>query len=155
MRPGLLLLSALMFALAVPAAHAATANETQALYFGQWYVNGNTGVYTITVNADGSYNHSGNLTMLRAPRPGVYNVTGLTPDATITNVTVMQTQAMQRGGNDPLAMSVFDVVAPPVVSPAGNATVTVGGTASTTGSGAGYGPGDYNGNLVIQFDLNL
>ncbi|MCB9986311.1 MAG: DUF4402 domain-containing protein [Rhodospirillales bacterium] len=144
---------ALLALCAAPAAVAATANVVQALDFGQWFILNNNGDYTITVAADGSYSHSGSLTQIRAPHPGIYNVTGLPANTVINAVTATQTQAMTAGAGEQMTMDNFDVTAPGSTDGSGAMSVHLGAVAHTSGNGNGYASGAYSGTIQLYFDF--
>lgn len=127
-------------------------NETQALDFGEWAILGNHGVYTIMLQANGSYSSSPNAIMINPPHVGIYKVTGLDPNVVINSAVVTMVQPLQMGGSEDFIMDNFDVVVPNADS-AGETTITLGARVKTTGSGTPYNDGMYSGQIDI--DLNL
>lgn len=123
--------------------------ENQALYFGEWVITDNDGVHSITVNTDGSYGNSPELIVITPPEEGIYDVDGLPPNAVINGVTVLMTDPLRLGGGETFSMDNFDTIAPDA-DPAGETTVTLGARARTSGNGAGYADGRYNGTLTIE-----
>jgi hypothetical protein len=127
------------------------------MYFGSWMLTSNIAAYTVIVDPDGSVSHSPELIELAAPTVGVYDITGLEPNTTISDITVTQVTPMQRGGGGEI-WTVDDLVAEPdspTVDGAGNVRVRIGGTASTSGNGNLYHDDTYEGEINLFFELNL
>lgn len=127
-------------------------NELQPLNLGRWVVTRNNTQYHITVNTDGSYSNSSQLIMLDPPQPGIYQINDLTPSSPINSVTATVLTPLSGDGQS-FALDNFQVLAPPATDGAGEATVTLGLRARTSGNGQGYSDTTYNGTLQIDIHL--
>lgn len=132
-------------------AHAGV-NEIQKLDFGHWAITSNTSSFNVTVQPNGAYSHSPKLILLSPPQQGVYEITGLPPSTAILSVNVTMIQVMQVGG-EYWTMDNFQTFAPANSDTSGNANISIGARANTTGDGGGYQDGVYNGQL--QVDINM
>jgi hypothetical protein len=128
--------------------------EIQRLNFGTWYIPGNGSVYTVTVNLDGSYSHSTQLTMVSPPQVGIYDIGGLTPNDAINSIDVSQNAPLENGAGS-FDMDGFATSSSGGTDSSGRVTVTVGASAHTTGLGGGYPTGTYTGYLDLDFNLNF
>ncbi|MCE7886950.1 MAG: DUF4402 domain-containing protein [Alphaproteobacteria bacterium PRO2] len=127
------------------------------MYFGHWIVTSNLTDYEVTVEPDGSVTSSPELIELAPPTVGVFDITGLTPNLTVNQITVSQNSPMQRGGGGEL-WTLEDFVAEPdspAVDGTGTLRVRLGGTASTSGNGNLYHDDTYEGELELLIELNL
>jgi hypothetical protein len=137
---------------AVLAAQGLASNiEIQRLHFGSWVVVNTMAPQSIVVGTDGSYSQSGGLVMLEAPVEGIYTILDLPEFATINSVTVTVLEDLQAGGQV-FTMDDFNVIAPDA-DINGETTITIGGTASTTGGGSPYPDATYNGQIHLVFNL--
>ncbi len=124
----------------------------QALDFGEWVVKLNDAEYDITINTDSSYSFdSVAFVEITAPQKGIYDFTGLTPNASIT-VTVTQNSPLTAFGPDFEMVSLQKLHAS-TTDPAGAVTITVGGTARTSGSSGPYSDETFNGELQILIEF--
>ncbi len=128
-------------------------DEIQKLDFGRWIVTRNDSSYSVTVQTDGSYTHSPQLILLSPPEPGIYTISELPDNTIINSVVVTMIQTLQGSGGQVFTMDNFQTIYPPSTSPTGEAGITLGGRALTSGNGQGYGDGNYSGELRIQINL--
>ena len=119
----------------------------QKLRFGEWIITNNNAIHSITVSPSGAFSHSSALIRLNDPQEGVYEIDGLTPNAIIT-VTATQISPLAAGGNT-FNMNTFQVNHTNS-NASGVATIRLGATAQTTGSGLAYDSRTYNGSIRIQ-----
>jgi len=132
--------------------HAAV-TTLQAMSFGSFLSLNNMAQYDITINTDNSYSYdSAGFVEIVAPSRGVYEIDGITPNATIVSVIVSQSAALTNGS------SVFQMVDLQETHDAtadsfGVVRVTIGGTARTSGNTVPYGDATYNGSLNITINF--
>lgn len=127
----------------------------QPLRFGSWIIPGNSAVYSVTVQPDGSYSNSPQLIMISPPSEGIFDIGALPANATINSLDVNQNTPLELGGQN-FDMAGFQTsLSSGVTDNNGRVTVTVGATASTTGTGGGYPSGLYTGALDLNFDMNF
>lgn len=150
----IILLAAMAF-LSIPSlsASAQVINEDQELHFGRWVVTNDSSPRTITLQANGTYSNSPELFMLEPPMVGVYEISGLTPGATVSSIVVTQIGRLNAGNSKDFALDNFDVVTPPVVNPSGVLHMTLGARATTSGTGGSYPDATYTGllNVIVNF----
>lgn len=145
----------MLYCVWIDVAHAQV-TTLQPLSFGEFISARNDGLYNITVNLDGTYSFtSGAFYEIVAPTVGIYEFTGLTPNATITNVTVTQTSSLISGGAPVFEMINFQESHPPTTSPTGEALIRIAATARTSGSGLLYPDRTYNGEINISLTLEI
>ncbi len=132
----------------------AAITELQKLRFGKWSVTNNNSVHSITVAPNGSYSTSapGAVIMLTPPQPGIYRITGLPAFTAIGSVVVTMNQSMQGGGGPAFIMDNF-TTSVSSTNGAGEADLTLGATAKTSGTGQGYADATYSGELHIEINL--
>jgi len=126
----------------------------QHLRFGTWLFPDNDSVYSITVEPDGSYSNSPELTMLSPPNEGIFDIGDLTPNSAINGLDVTQNTPLERGGQN-FDMTAFQTQAPGSTDNNGRVTVNLGATANTTGTGGMYAAGLYSGSIDLEFDINF
>lgn len=124
--------------------------QVQELNFGKWFFDGNNAPVTITVTPTGTYNQSGSITMFTAPKPGIYNITGLPANTTFNSVNVTMTQALILGGKSFTLDNFTSQI--PDADGSGNTQLRLGGEAMSSGDGQVYGGGVYNGQIDIELD---
>ena len=126
-------------------------NQIQQLYFGSWFFGDNNSQHTITVDTSGNVStSSSSMIMFTSPQPGVYSVTGLPAFTTINTVTVTMTQPMESGSQE-FTLDNFTTQIPDA-NGAGVTTLTIGGTAYTSGDGNAYTGGTFVGDIFIEID---
>ena len=127
-------------------------NETQALDFGEWFIINNSSSYQVTVLPNGAFSNSPQITMLQPPVPGIYNISGLPPFATILSVDVVMSAPLSAGGADVFTMDNFQTIIPNADG-AGNTTLNLGARANTSGSGNFYPNATYTGTLDVTINF--
>ena len=127
--------------------------EIQPLDFGRWLVAGNNGVQNITLQTDSSYSNSAGIIMLSPPQAGIFLISGLPISQIISSVTITMTQAMSSGAGEVFTMDNFTYDAPPSTDGSGEATITIGARARTSGNGNPYANDVFNGDLEITFNF--
>jgi Domain of unknown function (DUF4402) len=146
-----ILAGSVLFLSAMPVYAAVSITQFQKLDFGKWFFGDDSSPQTITVTPGGSYStSSANLVMFRAPRPGIYTITGLPAFTTFTSVTVTMAAPMQFGGRT-MDITNFSTVLPDADG-SGNTALRVGAEAVTLGDGSGYPGGTYDGTIDIIID---
>jgi len=133
---------------------AQTATAMQALYFGEWIFYNNNANYDITVNTAGGYAFDSNgVAMLIEPEEGIYDIEGLTPGAEVDSVVITQATPLVLSGSS-LTINSFHVLHPQYVDGSGHLIITIGATATTTGTGVSYPDGIYSGSIDVDITLN-
>lgn len=119
------------------------------LSFGSFGIARNNTVRSITVTPSGNATYSARMVEGRiAPKAGEYALEGL-PGDTILSITINDTTLNRiGGGSPPFALKNFTHNSP-TTSPGGSATLNVGATLETTGSGANYYSGSYTGSMDL------
>jgi hypothetical protein len=138
--------------LITPPAHAAYIT-IQALDLGSWFIPNNSGVYTITINTDGTSSHSPELTKVKGPTKGIYDIGDLPVSTTILSIDVAQNTPMTFGGSTFTLGSFQTSTNAPATDGAGRVTLTLGLTASTSGNGTPYPDGTYSG--LVDVTINF
>lgn len=135
-----------------PAMAQVTITQVQQLNFGKWFFAGNTSTETITVSPVGVVNSSSpSIIMLGAPRPGIYNVTGLPPFTVINGVNVLELQSLQNGGQEITLDNFTTQIAN--ADGSGNTQLRLGGEAQTSGDSQPYTGGIFAGQVSIEIDF--
>jgi len=139
------------------------------LDFGQFGMRDNNSPHTIVVTPGGgvTYDPAFIPDGVAQAHPGQYALSGLPPNMAL-NYGISTTNGTTNGGttltntvslslNGALIGALFTVGSYTANSPStdalGNATISIGGTLTTSGTGAGYGDGSYDGSvdLTIYF----
>lgn len=145
------LVFAMIMAFAMPAR--AHVTQVQQLNFGKWAITDNDSTHAITVDTNGNVSTSSNaLVMIESPQPGIYTITGLPAFTAIGSVNVTMTQPMRAGGGPDFTMDDFQTVIPDTNS-SGETTLTLGATASTSGTDQSYEDNTYSGDLFVEINL--
>lgn len=133
--------------------HAADMATVQDLDFGQFAVLNNTSVHTIVVTAGGSVTYDPVIIPGIQAQRAQYTLTGFPPSQAI-DVTIDNTENLSLdGGGTGTMLSVGSYTTnSPSTNGAGNATLYIGATLSTSGSGA-YSNGDYEGSVDLTFNF--
>lgn len=123
-----------------------------ALSFGSFIVKNNDSQYDIIVHPGGvyDYDHDGFI-LISPPQDGVYDIDGLTPNATIASVVITQLSPLSNSGEN-FQMHSFEEFHTNT-NGSGVARITVGGSARTSGSGNPYLDQTYSGTLQIQINF--
>lgn len=126
---------------------------TQALNFGEWAVYNNDSAYEVTISTDGSYSYNASgFIMISPPEKGIFIIDSLTANAAVQSVSISQTSPMMYIGNS-FQMNTFQKAHASTVASDGTLTITVGGTAISSGTTASYPDGMYSGTLFIEIDI--
>ena len=145
-------------------AKAQTMTEVQKLDFGTFGVVNNNGSYTIVIGPDNSvtYDPSGKIVSDGAHigHRGVYALAGFPPNMQLTlgvtttnntttgGVTLTNGSSLTYAGNPAFSIGSF-TANNPLTDASGNATLYIGATLTTSGSGTNYMSGTYNGSVDI------
>jgi len=147
----LLVLAGLFLAFAAPA-HAVTVNTTQAINFGTWFIPGNAGAYSVTINTDGSSSNSPQLVRVRSPQKGIYVLGDLPINTVINSLDFSQGQALTTAGGEVFTMTSFQSDSPLVTDGVGDLPLVLGATVETSGNGSGYGRGVFTGQINVEIN---
>lgn len=131
-------------------AHAGV-TTTQDLSFGEYMVTNNTGVKTVTINADGSSSASAGLVEITPPEEGIYIIDGLPANDVIASIDVSVSSLMADNGHV-FTMDNFSTISG-VTDGAGVATISLGASVHTSGTGESIRDGTYTGELDLQFNF--
>lgn len=146
-----LLLVALTLVFAPESSHAqVNITQVQKLHFGKWFFGDNSSALSVTVTPAGTMTHSPNINMFTAPRPGIYNITGLPTFATINAINITPNAPITLGGQT-FTIDNFTTQYTPV-DEFGNTQLRVGADAVTSGDGQAYIGGVYDGTIDIEID---
>lgn len=143
-----------LLALIFPGSALAQVTTLQTFHFGEFIIRRNDAFYQITVRADGSYTYNTiGLTMLTAPRQGIYDIGGFTPGTAVASVDVSQIAPLTNGRSN-LDMILFYDSHDAAVDGSGYVTVNVGATLQTSGDGSAYDLNStYSGTIQIQVNF--
>lgn len=150
------------FLLSVFPAHAQVMTEVEKLDFGQFGLRDNSAAHTLIVTPNNTATYDAAIIEGgRLPQRGEYDLTGFPPNMTLTlGVAVANPPndgglVLDNSGGATFGGKVFTVgdftTNVVVTDGAGDATVYIGGTLTTSGDGTMYGDGDYNGTYDITF----
>lgn len=161
--PALLLL--FLLCAGAPARAAREYDVQQHLNFGTFSVAHNAGVYHVIVAPDGSTSYSPGIYPDVQAQPGIYLLTGLPPGMKITlgtyvaspplngGLKIDNSTGLTFGGSPPFTVGSF-TCNNPTTDGAGNATLLIGATLTTSGSGSYYDTGMYHGTIDLTFYLD-
>jgi hypothetical protein len=148
-----------------PACAARDYTVVQHITFGTFSIAHNTGAKHITVAPDGSTSYDSGIYADVQAKPARYDLTGLPPNMTITLGTYVAVPPNQGGLRIDNATSLTAGGGPfftignftcnnPTTDGAGSATLLIGATLTTDGSGGYYNTGAYSGTLDLTFYLD-
>ncbi len=137
----------------VAPAHAAeTITEITKLHFGAFGMHKNNSVRTITVLPDNTFTQDVGIIMGRDPQRGEYLLENFTPGDTIDiHIGSPQQVTPQTTTSPSFTLSNFTTNSPLTIAPDGKATLYIGATLATSGSGTHYWTDQYQG----AFELTL
>ncbi|MGH1403040.1 MAG: DUF4402 domain-containing protein [Alphaproteobacteria bacterium] len=125
----------------------------QALSFGNFVSKNNDAQYDITINTDGSYSFdSAGFILIDPPQEGIYDIDGLNVSAAIVSVSVTQIVQLTGAGNA-FQMVDFQETHPSMTDGLGQARITIGATARTSGAGTTYRDARYSGTVEIEVNF--
>jgi len=145
------MLYASAFLLSIGSAGAQTITEVQNFNFGTWAVTNNQQPRYVTVAVDGSYTNDPQMIMIQPPLQGVYNVTGLPPNAVILSVLVTMSAPLTSSGEQFTVDNFTTHI--PNADINGETQLVIGGRVRSSGTSNGYDDSTYTGQIDI--DINF
>lgn len=132
-----------------PVAAAGSLTVIEPLDFGTFALKDNKGRYTIVLAPDDAYTHSDEIVIGNPePQRGEYLLEGLPPD-TLLDITITDA-ALRKPGNPDFTISDYTINDPLTTDASGNATLYIGATLTTSGTGAYNYTGRYTGTFNIS-----
>lgn len=124
----------------------------QALHFGSFVVKSNDAQYDIVVNTDGSYSFDPDgYIEISPPQEGVFDIDGLPTNSVINSVVITQTTPLSGIGGSFQMLDFQELHTN--TDGLGVATITIGATARSSGSGIAYADDTYSGELLVEINF--
>lgn len=124
----------------------------QPLQFGSFVVKSNDAQYDIVVNTDGSYSFDPDgYIEISPPQEGIFDIDGLPANSVINSIVITQTTALSGAGGSFQMLSFQEIHTN--TDGSGVATVTIGATARSSGSGIAYADDTYGGELLVEINF--
>jgi len=124
----------------------------QAFTWGTIGMTDNNSPSSLTVLTNGSTIVTGSIVQITPAEPGIFRITELPPNTSISSITVGVISPMQRGASEVFTTANF-IVDHPASATGRNLDITIGGRLLTTGSGTGYIDGLYGTTLELTINF--
>lgn len=136
---------------AAPFVAYATIVETQPVSFGVFALRDNAAAYDMVISPSGSISNHASYVMISPGQNGIFDLTDLPPD-TVLGVSIGDISLDPDAGGGPSFGAVDFTFSPvnPVTDITGAATINVGGTLRTSGSGTMYSDANFSGTATLQ-----
>lgn len=147
--PALFACALALFLLLLPfTGRAATLTAIQDLGFGRFATVKNDAQYSMAVTIGDVVTNDPEIVYDQPPHRGEYLLEGLTPDSAVIIDTVDGALTLNGGGGEAFAVTDFTDNAP-VTDAGGTATLYIGATLKTSGTGVHYPSGPYSGTYTL------
>lgn len=140
-----------LLALSSPALWAQSITEIQQLDFGRFAIGSNSLVSTLSVPADGTPPRpTGTIYIIEPGSRGIYQLSGYPPETALTiTISASGMTTVNQRGAESFSINNIDSALIVMSSTTGSATLYLGATLQSSGSGTGYANLDYRATINV------